>query len=84
MTTGVLAPSPIYPAASGFIPYALDSRYQQSNYPYGARDIAPEAVSGARTAPSLPLATHHATHAGGIGLSFGKDDWYYRVHILPA
>lgn len=80
---GVVADAPIYFSPSGFNPDLLDNRYLQPDYPYPSVDAGETLLNGAAT-PSLPLATHSASYTGELATSFGKDDWYFRIHVLPA
>ena len=79
---GTAAPSAIYHTPSGFDPEAVDSRALIAA-PFAAEDIEGGITHGSRT-ESLPLSTHHSTAlVGTLAPSFGPNDWYYRVHVLP-
>lgn len=76
--SGIVARSPIYPAASGLEGGALDNR-TVTLYPYTLR-LAAGALSGALTT-HLPLATAHSAYSGTLAGSFALSDWYNRIHI---
>jgi hypothetical protein len=82
MTAGVLAGDPIYPTSSGFNPAVLDTRIPIAGPPYPACVTAASGF-GARTA-ALPLAVAHFAATGVRAGTFGLDDYYFRIQILPS
>lgn len=82
MTTAVLAGSGIYASPSGFDP-VLDNRIPIAAPPFPGGVAASELV-GAIT-HHAPIATSHASaFTARRALTFGLDDWYFRIHITPG